>query len=125
VVGNDQHVHEHLDVLRREFEADQDTFLLGLRGDRLEWDRAAFSRFEKAMRWACEHFQDGQQLDRWMAEGFYYTSWFVRDWTSHSHFPRPEPEQYYNDCIQRIGDLADWFFHGVHSYAEPHHWSDL
>ena len=49
----------------------------------------------------------------------------LRDWTSHPHFPRPEPEQYYNDCIQRIGDLADWFFHGVHSYAEPHHWSDL
>jgi hypothetical protein len=86
-VGNDQHVHEHLDLLRREFEADPGTFLFGLRGDRIEWDRAAFSRFEKAMRWACEHFQDGQQLDRWMAEGFYYTSWFVRDWTAHPPLP--------------------------------------
>jgi hypothetical protein len=118
-------VHEHLDLLRREFEANQGTFLLGLRGEGLEWDRAAFSRFEKAMRWACQHFRDEDRLDRWMAEGFYYTSSFVRDWTSHPDFPRPEPEQYYNDCIQRISDLADWFFHGFHSYAEPHHWPDL
>ena len=86
-------MHEQLDLLRREFEADQGTFLLGLRGEGLEWDKAAFSRFEKAMRWACEHFQDEDRLDRWMAEGSHYASWLVRDWTSHPHFPRPEPEQ--------------------------------
>lgn len=116
---------DHLDVLRREFEAGQGTFLLGLRGEDREWDKAAFSRFEQAMRWACEHFQDHGQLDRWMAEGFYYTSWFVPNWTSHPDFPRPEPEQYYKNCMQRIGDLADWFFHGHHSYAEPHYWHEL
>jgi hypothetical protein len=65
------------------------------------------------------------QLDRWIAEGFYYTSWFVRDWTSHPNFPRPDPEQYHNDCIRRIADLADWFFQGSHNYIEPHHWPDL
>jgi hypothetical protein len=122
---DDQDMHEHLDLLRREFGADQGTFLLGLRGEGLEWDKGAFSRFEKAMRWACEHFQDDQQLDRWMAEGFYYASWFVREWTSHPNFPRPEPGQYYKDCIQRVGDLADWFFYGFHGYLEPHHWPDL
>jgi hypothetical protein len=79
----------------------------------------------KAMRWACEQVQGDQQLDRWMAEGFYYTSWYFRERISYPDFPRPEPEQHYNDCIQRIGDLADWFFHGVHSYIEPHHWTDL
>jgi len=120
-----QDMHEQLDLLHREFEADQGTFLLSLRGEGLVWDKAAFSRFEKAMRWACEHFQDEDQLDRWMAEGFHDVSWFVREWTSHPNFPRPEPEQYYNDCIQRIGDLADWFFRGWHVYTEPHHWPDL
>jgi hypothetical protein len=80
-------MHEHLDLLRREFEADQATFLLGLRGEGLEWDKAAFSRFEKAMRRACEHFQNHGQLDRWMADGFYYACWFVREWTSHPNFP--------------------------------------
>jgi hypothetical protein len=41
----------------------------------------------------CGRLQGQAQLDRSMAEGFYYTSRFVRDWTSHPDFPRPEPEQ--------------------------------
>ena len=116
---------DYLSQLRREFAADEGTFLLNLRGDRLEWDKPAFSRLEKAMRWACEHFQGHDQLDRWMANGFYETSRFVRTWTSHPDFPRPEPGQYYQDCIERLHDLADWFFRGYHAYNEPHHWSDL
>jgi hypothetical protein len=111
--------------LRKEFAAEEGTFLLNLRGDRLEWDKAAFSRLEKAMRWACEHFQRHDQLDRWMADGFYEVSRFVRAWTSHPNFPRPEPEQYYKDSIERLDDLADWFFRGYHAYNEPHHWPDL
>ena len=67
-IRDDQQVDEHLDVLRREFEAGQGTFLMGLRGESREWDKPAFSRFEQAMRWACEHFQDHDQPDRWMAE---------------------------------------------------------
>jgi len=124
-VEDDRHVDENLDLLRREFSADQGTFLLGLRGEGMEWDKTAFSRFERAMRSACEQFKDSDHLDRWMAEGFYYTAWFVRDWTSHPNFSRPEPEQYYNDCIQRIADLADWFFHASHNYVDPHHWPEL
>lgn len=124
-VRDDGHVHEHLDLLRREFEADEGTFLLGLRGESPEWNKAAFSCLERAMRWTCEHFQDHDQLDRWLAEGFYYVSWFIRDWTAHPGFTRPEPQQYYSDCIQRIGDLADWFFHGTNDYVEPHNWPDL
>lgn len=116
---------DYVSELRREFAAEEGTFLLNLRGARLEWDMTAFSRLEKAMRWACEHVQDHDQLDRWMAEGFYETSRFVQAWTSHPSFPRPEPEQYYRDCIERLDDLADWFFRGYHSYNEPHHWPDL
>jgi hypothetical protein len=116
---------EHLDQLRREFAAEEGTFLLHLRGDRIEWDRAAFSRLEKTMRWACERFRDHVQLDRWMADGFYEVSRFVRDWTSHPNFPLPEPTQYYNECIQRLDDLTDWFFRGYHGYIEPHQWHDL
>jgi hypothetical protein len=62
----------------------------------------------------------GGDVRREMADGFHYASWFVRDWTSHPNFPRPEPEQYYNDCIQRIGDLADWFFRGWHVYTRTY-----
>lgn len=111
-------------MLRREFEAGDGSFLIGLRAG-LEWDRAAFSRLEQAMRRACEQTQDQDRLERWMAEGFYYLSRFVRDFTSHPDFPRPKPAQYHQECLQRLDDLADWFFQGHHNYEEPHEWRDL
>ena len=60
-----------------------------------------------------------------MAEGFYYVPRFVRDWTTHPNFPRLQPQQYHDDCLRRLDDLADWFFHGWHMYLEPHVWPDL
>jgi hypothetical protein len=77
------------------------------------------------MRAACERVQGQEQVDRWMAEGFYYVSRFVRDWTAHPNFPRPRPRTYYEDCLERLDDLADWFFHGRHMYQEPQVWADL
>ena len=59
------------------------------------------------------------------AEGFYYVSHFVAEWTSHPNFPRPEPASYCQECLERLRDLADWFFHGWHAYQEPHVWRDL
>ncbi|MFG3711819.1 hypothetical protein [Micromonospora sp. NPDC047730] len=100
------------------------SFLLRLRCE-LVWDRAAFSRLEQAMRVACEQREGHDDLPRWMAEGFYEVSHFVAEWTAHSHFPRPEPAQHYQDCLERLRDLADWFFRGWHAYQEPHLWRDL
>jgi hypothetical protein len=117
-------VDEVLTVLREEFEAADGSFLLRIRSE-LEWDRAAFTRLEQAMRATCVIFQPREELPRWLAEGYYYVSHFVEDWTAHPNFPRPEPADYYTDCLDRLGDLADWFFRGVHNYLEPHVWADL
>lgn len=111
-------------VLPEEFEAVADSFLLRLRVD-LVWDRAAFSRLEQAMRLVCEQYEGREDLPRRMADGFYEVSHFVAEWTSHPNFPRPEPAQYYQDCLERLRDLADWFFRGWHAYQEPHDWRDL
>lgn len=111
-------------VLRREFEAVEGGFLLRLRCD-LAWDRAAFSRLEQAMRFACGQHERHDDVPRWMAEGFYEVSHFVAEWTSHPNFPRPEPAEYYQDCLERLRDLADWFFRGWHAYQEPHVWREL
>ncbi|MGI5216868.1 hypothetical protein [Nocardia sp. CA-290969] len=118
-------MEDFLAVLREEFEAAEGSFMLGLRGEGLVWDRAGFTRLERAMRRACEWSQEHDRFDRWMAEGFYEASHFVRDWTSHPNFPRPEPAQYHLDCLERIDDLADWYFRGFHAYQEPHVWRDL
>ncbi len=118
-------VDEPLIALRHEFEAADGTFLLHLRSGAPAWDRAAFSRLERAMRLACELYEGRADLPRWAAEGFYDISHFVAEWTSHPDFPRPEPMQYHQDCIERLRDLADWFFRGWHAYEEPHVWRDL
>lgn len=117
-------VDDALVVLRREWDAEDGSFLLRLRCD-LVWDRAAFSRLERTMRAVCAQHQGQDELPRWLAEGFYYVSHFVSDWTSHPHFHRPEPPEYYEDCLERLRDLADWFFRGEHSYQEPLTWPDL
>jgi hypothetical protein len=117
-------VDDALVFLRQEFEAGEGSFLLRLRPE-LVWDRGAFTRLERAMRAVCERTQDDHTLDRWMAEGFYYVPRFVRDWTTHPNFPRPQPQPYHDDCLERLDDLADWFFHGWHAYQQPHVWPDL
>jgi hypothetical protein len=106
-------------VLKREFDAEEGSFLLRLRGD-LEWDRAAFTRLEQAMRAACERSQSDEKLDRWVAEGFYEVATWVPSWTSHPNFPKPAPDAYFKDCIERIEDLANWYFRGWHDYSEGH-----
>ncbi|MEU2663833.1 hypothetical protein [Micromonospora sp. NPDC007220] len=113
-----------LRVLRREFESVEGSFLLRLRCE-LVWDRAAFSRLEQAMRVGCEQYESHDDLPRWVAEGFYEVSHFVAEWTAHPNFPRPQPAQYYQDCLERLRDLTDWFFRGWHAYQEPHVWRDL
>lgn len=113
-----------LETLEREFRAEEGSFLLRLRTD-LTWDRAAFTRLERAMRAVCAHFQRSPELDRWLAEGFYEVATVVPGWTAHPDFPRPTPAAYYENCLERIGDLADWFFRGESAYGEGHVWADL
>ena len=58
-------------------------------------------------------------------EGFWFVSWFVKDWTGHPNFPRPQPEMYYKNAIDRLNDLAYWFFMGESPYQEGHQFNPL
>lgn len=102
----------------------EDGFLLKLRTD-LSWDRAAFTRLDRAMRAVCEEYEGADQLDRDLAEGFHALATWVPEWTSHPNFPRPEPESYYTACLERLSLLAYWFFTGGSPYIEGHIWEDL
>ncbi|MEV6330201.1 hypothetical protein [Streptomyces sp. NPDC051909] len=115
---------EALRILEHEFRNEPGSFLLRLRCD-LVWDRDAFSRLESAARAVCERLEDAETLPRWLAVGYYQLATEVPAWTSHPDFPRPEPREYYDACIERLTDLADWFFHGWHAYTEPHEWTEL
>lgn len=113
-----------LDVLRHEFRAEEGSFLLTLRTE-YDWDRAAFTRLEQAMRAVAAEYADRDQLDRWLADGYYYVATYVPALTQHPDFPRPSPDDYYEACIRRLDVLAAWFFSGQPYYREPHTWEPL
>lgn len=109
-------------LLRREFDADDGTFLLQIRG--LVWDRDAFSTLEAEMRKLCFELESETRLDRWIANGFWILSDWLRTWTSHPDFPRPEPT-YYEAALQRMWDLQYWLMMGQSPYLPTHEWEPL
>ena len=113
-------------VLQQEFQAADGSFLLQLRS--YEWDRAAFTRLEVAMRDVAAKYAEATTFDslpRWLAWGYYFLSHTVAETSSHPDFRRPEPRAYYDGCLQRLQDLADWFFQGSHNFHEAHDWTAL
>jgi hypothetical protein len=100
------------DVLRRELSAEPNTFLLQLRCD-LRWDVEAFERLTKAMETYAAAHENDESIPRWVAEGFWYTSWFVKDWSTHEGFPREHPPSYYELAYQQLHELAYWMFVGT------------
>lgn len=115
---------DDLELLRREFSAEDGSFLLQLRVD-LHWDRQAFSGLEQAMRRVCARLEQQDHLDRWLAEGYWYLSDFVPGHTSHPNFPRPEPAGYYAAATRRLWDLQNWFVTGRSVYLDCYQWPDL
>jgi hypothetical protein len=103
---------EYEPVLRSEFSADEGSFLLQLRCD-LTWDAAAFSRLIGAMEACAAVHADASTLPRWMAEGFWFCSWFVPEFSAHPNFPRKHPPAYYDAARERMHNLAYWFFVGT------------
>lgn len=108
-------IEDYRTVLRHEFGAEEGSFLLSLRV-RLEWDRNAFDCLLAAMATCCRDQAGAEKLERWLAEGFWYLSSFVRDWTTHPQFPRSLPEEYYDTAYRRLDELAEWFFTGESPY---------
>ena len=79
-------IMDDLDLLRHEFNAEEGSFLLQLRIDLL-WNRHAFSQLEQAMRRVCAQQESREQLDRWLAEGYWYLSDFVPATSATPTFP--------------------------------------
>ena len=112
-----------LELLRHEFNAGDGSFLIQLRVD-LYWDRHAFSRLEQAMRRVCAQQEPREQLDRWLAEGYWYLSDFVPA-ISATQISPDEPAEYYQSAVRRLWDLQHWFVTGRSPYLARHQWADL
>ncbi|KAM3091698.1 hypothetical protein ACKFKF_32730 [Phormidesmis sp. 146-12] len=105
----------YLTILKKEFEAEEGSFLIQLRPD-LTWNKAAFARLTLVMQACCEEYSQTATLDRWIAQGFWYIPSFVRDWTTHPNFPQIHTPEYYEQSYQELDDLAYWFFMGESLY---------
>jgi hypothetical protein len=106
-----------VEILKHEFEAGEGSFLLQLRCD-LRWDESAFSRLAAAMLgYVCTR-RSQDPIPRWIAEGFWYLDFFVKEWSSHENFPRPSAPRYYEKATKRLHDLAFWLFMGQSPYEE-------
>ncbi len=97
--------------LKREFHAQEGSFLLELRCD-LRWNSLSFERLIKAMEACCKACAKAPQLERWMAEGFYYLPGFIKDWSAHEAFPKEQSRDYFNRAYEILDELAHWYFHG-------------
>jgi hypothetical protein len=89
----------------------EDGFLLNLRTN-LEWNKAAFKTLVDAMQHYLENTAPDERIDRRVAEGFWYTETFTKDWISHPSFPRPHSTIYYEAALARLHDLSYWLFFG-------------
>ena len=70
--------------------------------------RQGLDRYPKC----CQEYSESDSLERWMAEGFWFLPSFIREWTTHSSFPRVHEAEYYQRAYERLDDLAYWFFIG-------------
>lgn len=107
----------YLSVLKSEFSAEEGSFLLQLRRD-LEWSKASFLRLVSAMQNYVEADPERANIERWVAEGFWYLDHFVKDWSSHPNFKRPYDPGYYEQAYERLHDLAHWLFVGESPYKD-------
>lgn len=98
-------------ILQNEFSAAEGSFLLQTRCD-LVWDADAFDRLITAMEACCRATVGEETLDRWVADGFWYISWFVENWTTHpnSQSHQSKPKEYYEAAYLYLFNLASWYF---------------
>jgi len=105
-------------MLRSEFSAEPGSFLLRLRSE-LTWDTVAFSRLVSCMEVCAAAYGGASSLPRWLAEGFWYCSHFIQEWSSHASFPREHAPDYYTAAHERLRNLAYWFFVGESPSTSP------
>ncbi len=99
--------------LRSEDEDCDNTFLIQIRV-RLNWDKDLFLILVREMQICCRDYETEELVEKWIAEGFWYMSQFVRDWTTHPNFPKQFSSEYYEKAYCLLDDLAFYFFIGNH-----------
>ena len=104
------------DILRREFDAEEGSFLFQARVS-LKWDWDAFRRLTSAMYHVADEVKGQPSVETWIAQVFWFCDTWIRDWTSHPDFPRP-PEDAYREALALLDHLAYFLFMGQSPYKD-------
>ncbi len=104
------------EILRREFDAEEGSFLL-LARSRYLWDWDAFRRLTGAMYDVADEVKGQPSVETWIAQGFWFCDTWIRAHTSHPNFPRP-PEGAYREGLALLDDLAYFLFMGQSPYED-------
>jgi len=107
---------KNLENLRKEIDGEEETFLIILRTE-LRWDWDAFNRLTNLMYDVADGATGLESVDKHIAQGYWFIDTWVRDWTGHDDFPRPEKDKY-EEAIQLLRDLSYFFFTGVSPYED-------
>jgi hypothetical protein len=106
-------MESYLNVLKNEFSAEENSFLFEFRCN-LIWNQQSFVHLVSAMYECCEKQKTNKVVEKWIAEGFWYCSSFIKDWSTHSNFPKIYSSEYYEKSYNLLNDLAFYFFTGNH-----------
>jgi hypothetical protein len=109
---------DYLTILRKEFDAEEGSFLLKFRCF-AEWDKEAFARIIQAMEQCARDHEGREVIETWIARGF----WFLETTTTGLVY-RPErrsaeDDDYYRRACARLGDLSYWLFFGGSPFEGP------
>lgn len=102
---------ELIEGLLNEFRGEENSFLITIRCD-LEWSHTKFVKLLNTMRDYCKQKESNDPLDKEITQGFWFVSFYIKDWTSHPGFRNANkfPDDYYIQSYELIYDLSYWYF---------------
>ena len=92
-------------ILKDEFAGKEGSFLMTLRGEG-KWSKTLFLRLFNAMVECCKANEGDDSIERWIADGFWYLSWYVKQEAEEFGFNT----KYYTNAITNLDHLAFWLF---------------
>ena len=107
---------DYYKTLKNEFDGEEGSFILTLRCE-LQWDWSAFYRLTESMYFVATASAQKDQVNKQIANGFWFIDTWVKDYTMHENFPRPENEKYI-EALELIHDLSYYFFFGESPYED-------
>ncbi|MDP4177122.1 MAG: hypothetical protein Q8900_02115 [Bacillota bacterium] len=104
-------MEKYINDLLDELKGEENSFILNIRC-KIEWKHDSFIKLVRIMRYYCSNRENEEKLDKNIAEGFWFVSWFIKDWTSHENFRKTNkfPDEYFNKAYEIIFDLCYWYF---------------